>query len=271
MVVFSMGYHRWRFSYSGADGDPRFPWRGASRAEVQTVQSTEHAQSVLYFFLHSLSVSFLWGPCRGLCWMNRWTWSLAVPVRRNVNFEEFDHFPLSAIKADSIGSYSAEKNEQPQSLVKFDCRGVEPYDFEPRVRFRENWSWTCAEYLTFRGLWTHWTCSCTCMRERSFLWFHSISLQNGWICEGAETGTKFDDIDLSEMVRESERVREREGEEERQRERKSDRERHRERERESLFPGVVRLWREGERGRRDQWDLGRVHRRPRSQVIAKLD
>ncbi|CAJ0939342.1 unnamed protein product, partial [Mesorhabditis belari] len=34
---------------------------------------------------------------------------------------------------DSVGSYSAEKNEQFQSMIKFDCRGLEPYEFDPRM------------------------------------------------------------------------------------------------------------------------------------------
>ena len=34
---------------------------------------------------------------------------------------------------DSYGTYKAEQNEKWQSMVTFDCRGVEPCDFDPRV------------------------------------------------------------------------------------------------------------------------------------------
>ncbi|VDM84924.1 unnamed protein product [Strongylus vulgaris] len=61
-----------------------------------------------------------------------------------------------AIIPDSIGSYDAEEhNEEWQSMLQFDCRGLEPFDFEPR---------------------------------------------NGWTAVGIESGTVFDDIDLSEKV-----------------------------------------------------------------------
>ncbi|RCN35124.1 hypothetical protein ANCCAN_19018 [Ancylostoma caninum] len=61
-----------------------------------------------------------------------------------------------AIIGDSIGSYdSVEHNEEWQSMLQFDCRGLEPYDFDPR---------------------------------------------NGWTAVGVESGTVFDDIDLSEKA-----------------------------------------------------------------------
>uniref|UniRef100_A0A914Z2Y4 Uncharacterized protein n=1 Tax=Panagrolaimus superbus TaxID=310955 RepID=A0A914Z2Y4_9BILA len=37
------------------------------------------------------------------------------------------------ILPDSYQSYSIEKNEKFQPIVKFDCRGLEPTDFDPRV------------------------------------------------------------------------------------------------------------------------------------------
>ncbi|VDM79161.1 unnamed protein product [Strongylus vulgaris] len=41
--------------------------------------------------------------------------------------------PLITIIPDSIGSYDAEEhNEEWQSMLQFDCRGLEPFDFEPR-------------------------------------------------------------------------------------------------------------------------------------------
>ena len=39
----------------------------------------------------------------------------------------------SAIVEDSYGTYKAEQNEKWQPMVTFDCRGVEPCDFDPRV------------------------------------------------------------------------------------------------------------------------------------------
>ncbi|KAL6744193.1 hypothetical protein Aduo_017153 [Ancylostoma duodenale] len=61
-----------------------------------------------------------------------------------------------AIISDSVGSYdSVEHNEEWQSMLQFDCRGLEPYDFDPR---------------------------------------------NGWTAVGVESGTAFDDIDLSEKA-----------------------------------------------------------------------
>ncbi|GMR59209.1 hypothetical protein PMAYCL1PPCAC_29404, partial [Pristionchus mayeri] len=33
---------------------------------------------------------------------------------------------------DSMKSYSIEKNEEFQSILQMDCRGIEPYDFDPR-------------------------------------------------------------------------------------------------------------------------------------------
>ncbi|CAJ0589301.1 unnamed protein product [Cylicocyclus nassatus] len=62
-----------------------------------------------------------------------------------------------AIVPDSVGSYdAAEHNEEWQSMLQFDCRGLEPYDFELR--------------------------------------------KNGWTAVGIESGTVFDDIDLSEKA-----------------------------------------------------------------------
>uniref|UniRef100_A0AC34RNK5 SKP1 component POZ domain-containing protein n=1 Tax=Panagrolaimus sp. JU765 TaxID=591449 RepID=A0AC34RNK5_9BILA len=40
------------------------------------------------------------------------------------------------ILTDSYKAYSAEKNEEWQPIVKFDCRGLEPVDFDPRVGWR---------------------------------------------------------------------------------------------------------------------------------------
>ncbi|KJH43542.1 hypothetical protein DICVIV_10453 [Dictyocaulus viviparus] len=61
-----------------------------------------------------------------------------------------------SIVKDSFGSYNAvENNEEWQSLVHLDCRGVEPIDFDLRM---------------------------------------------GWTAVGIETGTVFDEIDLSEKV-----------------------------------------------------------------------
>ncbi|KAJ1345759.1 hypothetical protein KIN20_000364 [Parelaphostrongylus tenuis] len=62
---------------------------------------------------------------------------------------------VSIIK-DSIGSYdSKEHNEEWQSMIHLDCRGLEPVDFEMRT---------------------------------------------GWTAVGTETGTVFEDIDLSEKA-----------------------------------------------------------------------
>ena len=41
------------------------------------------------------------------------------------------------ILPNSYASYSADKNEQFQSLVNFECRGLEPVDFDPRI------GWQC--------------------------------------------------------------------------------------------------------------------------------
>lgn len=60
---------------------------------------------------------------------------------------------FSEILPDSYKPYKIEDNEFYQSIVKFDCRGLEPIDFDPRAN---------------------------------------------WEAEGAESGTKFDDIDLNE-------------------------------------------------------------------------
>ncbi|VDM49919.1 unnamed protein product [Toxocara canis] len=59
---------------------------------------------------------------------------------------------LDIIK-DSFQAYTIEGNEQYQPIVKFDCRGVEPTEFDPR---------------------------------------------GGWRAVGVESGTPFEDIDLSE-------------------------------------------------------------------------
>ncbi|KAI1723951.1 CXXC motif containing zinc binding protein [Ditylenchus destructor] len=40
------------------------------------------------------------------------------------------------ILPDSYASYSADKNEEYQTIVKFDCRGLDPVDFDPRVGWR---------------------------------------------------------------------------------------------------------------------------------------
>jgi len=57
------------------------------------------------------------------------------------------------ILPDTYKPYTIENNEKWQPIVKFDCRGLEPTDFEPRV---------------------------------------------GWMAEGPETGTVFEDIDLND-------------------------------------------------------------------------
>ncbi|KAK6758273.1 hypothetical protein RB195_015845 [Necator americanus] len=62
----------------------------------------------------------------------------------------------AAIVSDSVGSYdSVEHNEEWQSMLQIDCRGLEPFEFDPR---------------------------------------------NGWKAVGCESGTVFDDIDLSEKA-----------------------------------------------------------------------
>ncbi|KAK6052658.1 hypothetical protein COOONC_09837, partial [Cooperia oncophora] len=61
-----------------------------------------------------------------------------------------------AIIQDSIGKYdAADHNEEWQSMIQLDCRGLEPIDFDPRM---------------------------------------------GWTAVGTESGTVFDDIDLSEKA-----------------------------------------------------------------------
>uniref|UniRef100_F1LFV1 Uncharacterized protein n=1 Tax=Ascaris suum TaxID=6253 RepID=F1LFV1_ASCSU len=57
------------------------------------------------------------------------------------------------IMKDSFQAYTIEDSEQFRPIVKFDCRGVEPTDFDPR---------------------------------------------GGWRAVGIESGTTFDDVDLSE-------------------------------------------------------------------------
>uniref|UniRef100_A0A7E4ULD8 C2H2-type domain-containing protein n=1 Tax=Panagrellus redivivus TaxID=6233 RepID=A0A7E4ULD8_PANRE len=57
------------------------------------------------------------------------------------------------ILPDSYKPYDANKNEQWQQIVRFDCRGMEPVDFDPTV---------------------------------------------GWVAEGSESGTVFEDIDLTD-------------------------------------------------------------------------
>ena len=43
-------------------------------------------------------------------------------------------FSFIDIIEDSIKPYITDKNNQFQTVVTFDCRGVEPVDFSPRVR-----------------------------------------------------------------------------------------------------------------------------------------
>jgi len=57
------------------------------------------------------------------------------------------------IMKESLGRYDYEKNDKWQPIVVFECRGIEPVDFDPRI---------------------------------------------GWAAEGAETNTRFKDINLSE-------------------------------------------------------------------------
>lgn len=83
-------------------------------------------------------------------------------------------FYVIAIITDSVGSYdSVEHNEEWQSMLQLDCRGLEPIDFDPRVR--------------------------VCLLV-TFLGNYKSSFQNGWTAVGIESGTVFDDIDLSEKV-----------------------------------------------------------------------
>lgn len=42
------------------------------------------------------------------------------------------HFHLDII-SDSIGCYDISKNLEWQRIVIFECRGLEPVDFEPRI------------------------------------------------------------------------------------------------------------------------------------------
>jgi hypothetical protein len=39
------------------------------------------------------------------------------------------------ISKDSIGTYNADDSETFKTMVIFDCRGVEPFDFSPRIGF----------------------------------------------------------------------------------------------------------------------------------------
>lgn len=65
-------------------------------------------------------------------------------------------------------SYSIEKNEEFQSILQMDCRGIEPYEFDPRVRKRDE---------LFRNI---------------------ICIENDWKGIGPESNSPFDEIDLTE-------------------------------------------------------------------------
>lgn len=60
-----------------------------------------------------------------------------------------------------------------QTIVVFECRGIEPVDFDPRVRGNS----LCES-------------SSTC----------GACVQGGWSASGMESGLEFTDIDLSQQV-----------------------------------------------------------------------
>lgn len=53
---------------------------------------------------------------------------------RRTHFVKYSILFIDILK-DSIKSYSFDKNSEWQSLATFECRGIEPVDFDPRVNF----------------------------------------------------------------------------------------------------------------------------------------
>ena len=96
----------------------------------------------------------------------------------------------------------AEKNGEFQAIIKFDCRGVEPTDFDARV------SVLCSFVLYVfvssqlrvdvghKKILQLFYVFLVVIRTRSF----QLSLQGQWCAKCTESDTVFDDIDLSEKV-----------------------------------------------------------------------
>ena len=77
---------------------------------------------------------------------------------------------------ESLTSYNDEDQGKFKTILKFDCRGMEPSDFSPRVGHFNPLSAYISRWYSFK-----------------FSFF-----QNGWLVDGLESGTKFSDIDLSD-------------------------------------------------------------------------
>ncbi|KAL8178649.1 UNVERIFIED_CONTAM: hypothetical protein K2H54_054632 [Gekko kuhli] len=72
------------------------------------------------------------------------------------------------ILSHTIKPYNAEDNETFKTIVEFECRGLEPVDFQPQASF----------HYFFAG--------------------HLCTSGAGFVAEGAESGTPFTDINLLE-------------------------------------------------------------------------
>ena len=80
---------------------------------------------------------------------------------------------------ESIAKYNIEDNNKHKSIAAFDCRGLEPVDFSPRNGWRVS-----------------------CLANDDSLTYRKILQVSGWKededGEGRESGTLFEDVDLSE-------------------------------------------------------------------------
>jgi hypothetical protein len=72
-----------------------------------------------------------------------------------------------------IKKYDGENSNKFQQMALFDCRGVDMVDFSARV-------------------------SIECTKTGGKKWTDLCFMQDGWVAKGAESGTPFEDIDLTE-------------------------------------------------------------------------
>ncbi|RUS27451.1 hypothetical protein BC938DRAFT_483229 [Jimgerdemannia flammicorona] len=104
-----------------------------------------------------------------------------------------------------IKPYTADDSGRFTKMVVIDCRGLEPVEFEPRVS--EGWRGDCSPYCADRIGVSYVKKRMKLVRFFTF-WDDTFAIryvayptsppQSGWMAKGAESGTRFDDIDLSE-------------------------------------------------------------------------
>ncbi len=107
-----------------------------------------------------------------------------------IAFDVCKNFFADILK-DTIASYNESDENSFKTIVAFDCRGVEPTDFSPRVSIMSAF---CECFFLVRHQQTQ-------IQIHMDLQISHFVLQTGWSIEAAESGAKFEEVNLQEKVR----------------------------------------------------------------------